>query len=182
VCGAHLSGRPGGGCATEWRRKLLALLDTRPAGQKQGGQALIGGLDVTVSRNFFGSQISSFETQLPAHCALPAVAGFAAADPFRAIFIRAPAVMSCGPGVEVLAEFEVPPGAVVAEAGVSRVAVAVRQGRLLGTAFHPEITADGRWHALFVGMCASAGAPSEPLSAADPGLLNIPPPLTLPIF
>jgi glutamine amidotransferase PdxT len=56
---------------------------SRTAGQKQGGQALIGGLDITVSRNFFGSQIASFETLLPAPALLPAVDGCVRAAPAR---------------------------------------------------------------------------------------------------
>lgn len=67
-----------------------------PAGQKKGGQALLGGLDICVSRNFFGAQINSFETQLPAHQALQQ---FGQDGKFRAVFIRAPAVIDAGPGV-----------------------------------------------------------------------------------
>lgn len=66
------------------------------AGMKEGGQALLGGLDCTVQRNFFGAQINSFETQLPAPACLPR-----SADPsetFRALFIRAPAITETGPG------------------------------------------------------------------------------------
>ena len=153
------SGRPiWGTCAG------LIFLADRALGQKQGGQALIGGLDVVVSRNFFGSQgvsrathdddasadsrplgtVDSFETLLAA----PACLG--SPEPFRAVFIRAPAVLSHGPEVEVLAEYEVPDGRVVSETGVARVAVAVRQKQLLGTAFHPELTSDTRWHSLFL--------------------------------
>ena len=69
------------------------------AGQKAGGQALLGGLDCLVSRNFFGAQINSFETSLPAPKTFP-VCG-PVSGPFRAMFIRAPAVLECGPGVEV---------------------------------------------------------------------------------
>eukprot|EP00850_Spirogloea_muscicola_P020046 SM000206S06255 [mRNA] locus=s206:51062:52597:- [translate_table: standard] len=146
------SGRPvWGTCAG------LILLAARATGQKEGGQALLGGLDVTVSRNFFGSQINSFETELPA---LQALAEQGSSEPFRAIFIRAPAVTSMGPSVEVLAEVELPEDFVRLEADTkdpegqscSRVAVAVRQGDLLATAFHPELTADLRWHKLFIGM------------------------------
>ncbi len=72
------------------------------AGIKEGGQALLGGLDVTVHRNFFGAQINSFETQLPAPACLgedgEAAADGAAPGTFRAVFIRAPAVVETGPG------------------------------------------------------------------------------------
>ena len=122
----------------------------RRPGQKQGGQLLIGGLDVVVSRNFFGSQVDSFETELPAPPCLQALGGL---PTFRAVFIRAPAILSCGAGVEVLAEYEVPAEVRVAEAGVRRVVVAARQGNLLGTAFHPEVDADLRWHRYFAQMC-----------------------------
>ena len=123
----------------------------RLAGQKQGGQLLIGGLDVVVSRNFFGSQVDSFETELLAPPCLTALGG---PPTFRAVFIRAPAILSCGADVEVLAEYEVPAGR-VAEDGVTRVVVAARHGKLLGTAFHPEVDEDLRWHRLFVQMCTA---------------------------
>jgi 5'-phosphate synthase pdxT subunit len=75
----------------------VLLLHTPPrAGQKKGGQALLGGLDICVSRNFFGAQVNSFETQLPAHAALQQ---YGADDTFRAVFIRAPAVLEAGPQV-----------------------------------------------------------------------------------
>ncbi len=115
----------------------LILLADRAAGQKQGGQPLIGGLDVTVNRNYFGRQNQSFEILLPAP-----VLG---TEPFRAIFIRAPAIVEVGPGVEVLAEV---PG------HGEQVIAAVRQGPILATAFHPELTGDVRWHALFLEIAA----------------------------
>ncbi len=107
----------------------LILLADRIEGGAPGQQQL-GGLDVTVRRNAFGGQRQSFETEL----VVPAVAE----RPLRAVFIRAPVVAAHGPGVEVLAAL--PDGAVVA----------VRQGRLLGTAFHPETTDDERMHAYFL--------------------------------
>ena len=83
-------------------------------------------LDVQVERNAFGRQKDSFEAPLD-------VAGFD--DPFHAVFIRAPVVADVGPDVEVLAEWDGNP-------------VAVRQGPVVGTAFHPELTADSRIHDL----------------------------------
>jgi 5'-phosphate synthase pdxT subunit len=83
-------------------------------------------LDVTVDRNAFGRQVDSFEAPLD-------VAGFD--EPFHAVFIRAPVVDAVGDGVEVLAEWDGRP-------------VAVRQGPIVGTAFHPELTDDDRIHEL----------------------------------
>jgi len=94
-----------------------------------GPQPLVGGLDVVVRRNAFGRQIASFEAELT----MPAVG----ADPLTAVFIRAPWIEEAGPGVEVLAEHGGHP-------------VAVRQGRLAATAFHPELTDDRRLHAWFL--------------------------------
>ena len=110
----------------------MILLADQATGQKQGGQPLIGGLHVTVNRNYFGRQLDSFEITLT-------VPSF---DPPHSpgIFIRAPAIVELGEDVEVLAEL---PNAVY---------VAVRQGPILATAFHPELTPDTRWHALFVEM------------------------------
>jgi 5'-phosphate synthase pdxT subunit len=105
-------------------------------------QETIGGLDITVRRNAFGRQVDSFEEDLHIH----AIGG----APLRAVFIRAPWVEECGPGVEVLATVEEGPAA-------GRV-VAVRQGRLLATSFHPEVTGDHRFHELFVQMVRDARA------------------------
>lgn len=99
------------------------------------GQETVGGLDVTVRRNAFGRQVDSFETDLQ-------MAGVA--DPVHAVFIRAPWVEEVGPGVEVLAE--VPSGE-----AAGRI-VAVRQGPLMATSFHPEVGDDDRVHGLFVDL------------------------------
>lgn len=107
------------------------VLDGRP------DQTTVGGLDMTVRRNAFGRQVDSFETDL----VMPALEG----GPFPAVFIRAPWVEAVGPGVEVLAESGEGPD------GTARI-VAVRQGPLLATSFHPELTGDLRVHALFVEM------------------------------
>ena len=98
------------------------------------GQQTLGGLDVTVRRNAFGRQVDSFEETI----AFSGVPG----GPFHAVFIRAPWVESVGPGVEVLGTVEAGPAA-------GRI-VAVRQGGLLATSFHPELAGDARVHALFV--------------------------------
>jgi pyridoxal 5'-phosphate synthase pdxT subunit len=125
---------------------LLAseVLDGRPD-QKQ-----LGGLDVVVRRNAFGRQVDSFETDLQ-------VAGVPG-GPVRAVFIRAPWVESAGRGVEVLAT--VPRLTLTgrdAGAAAGR-PVAVRQGAVLATSFHPEITGDLRVHALFCAMVRGAAA------------------------
>jgi 5'-phosphate synthase pdxT subunit len=100
------------------------------------GQETLGGLDVVVRRNAFGSQVDSFETDLD----VPAVGE----PPVHAVFIRAPLVESVGEGVEPLAT--------LADGRI----VAVRQGALLGTSFHPEVTGDLRFHELFLDMVRAA--------------------------
>jgi len=100
------------------------------------GQVTLGGLDVTVRRNAFGRQVDSFEADVEVR----GVDG----PPFHAVFIRAPWVEELGDAVEVLGRVETGPGA-------GRI-VAVRQGSIMATSFHPEITGDGRVHALFVAM------------------------------
>jgi 5'-phosphate synthase pdxT subunit len=108
------------------------------------GQELIGGLDITVRRNAFGRQVDSFEEDLH-------VQGLDA--PVHAVFIRAPWVEEVGDGVEVLARVEAGPAA-------GRI-VAVRQGPLMATSFHPEVGGDPRIHELFVdGVRAAARADS----------------------
>ncbi|MBA3725103.1 MAG: pyridoxal 5'-phosphate synthase glutaminase subunit PdxT [Armatimonadetes bacterium] len=91
-------------------------------------QFLFGILDVTVRRNAFGAQIFSFEEGLE-------FSGFA--SPLHAVFIRAPIVTRMGSGVEALAR-------------IDDQIVAVRQGSLLGTSFHPELTGDTRLHEMFL--------------------------------
>ncbi|MDP9391665.1 MAG: pyridoxal 5'-phosphate synthase glutaminase subunit PdxT [Actinomycetota bacterium] len=98
-------------------------------------QETVGGLDVTVRRNAFGRQVDSFESDI----AIEGIAG-----PLHAVFIRAPWVEETGSGVEVL-------GRVVGGAADGKV-VAVRQGNVVATSFHPELTGDLRVHALFVDM------------------------------
>jgi 5'-phosphate synthase pdxT subunit len=101
------------------------------------GQETIGGLDITVRRNAFGRQVDSFEEDLH----VTGVEG-----PVHAVFIRAPWVEQVGEGVEVLARVEAGPAA-------GRI-VAVRQGPLMATSFHPEVGGDSRIHALLLsGAC-----------------------------
>jgi 5'-phosphate synthase pdxT subunit len=101
------------------------------------GQQTYGGIDMTVRRNAFGRQVDSFEHDIT-------LGGVGAGTgvtkgPFRAVFIRAPWVEQTGPGVAILGT----------DLGTGRI-VAVRQGQLLATAFHPELTPDRRIHQLFV--------------------------------
>jgi 5'-phosphate synthase pdxT subunit len=106
------------------------------------GQQTFGGIDMTVRRNAFGRQVDSFEREVtlrPAFGAGGAGGAGAEGEPFHAVFIRAPWVERAGPAVDVIGEDE------------GRI-VAVRQGVLLATAFHPELTADRRVHELFVSM------------------------------
>ncbi|MGY1747266.1 pyridoxal 5'-phosphate synthase glutaminase subunit PdxT [Blastococcus sp. SYSU D00695] len=119
----------------------MVLLADRLAGAP-AGQETVGGLDVTVRRNAFGRQVDSFESSV--ELAGPDLAG----APVPAVFIRAPWVEETGPAVEVL-------GRVVGGTGDGKI-VAVRQGVLLATSFHPELTGDRRVHALFVQMVRAA--------------------------
>ncbi len=114
------------------------------------GQETFGGLDVVVRRNAFGRQVDSFEADLDLH-----LDGLPERRPFRAMFIRAPWVEKVGQEVEVVARVSVVHHD-EREDAVGRI-VAVRQGSLLATSFHPEITGDDRIHAMFVGMVRAAG-------------------------
>jgi 5'-phosphate synthase pdxT subunit len=95
----------------------------------------LGFLDATARRNAFGRQLQSFEADLE-------IEGIGD-EPLRAVFIRAPWVESYGPGVEVLASYDGHP-------------VAIREGNVLASAFHPELTDDSRFQALFMAMIAAA--------------------------
>jgi 5'-phosphate synthase pdxT subunit len=101
-----------------------------------GGQETFGGIDMTVRRNAFGRQVDSFEADI----AMPGIGG-GPERPLRAVFIRAPWVEETGAAVEILGT----------EPLTSRI-VAVRQGSLLATSFHPELTSDLRVHELFTSM------------------------------
>lgn len=100
------------------------------------GQLSLGAIDIDVRRNAFGSQTDSFEVDL----SVPAIGD----PPLHAVFIRAPVVERVGPEVKVLAA--------LADGRV----VAVEQGNLLGTSFHPEMTQDHRFHGYFLERVASA--------------------------
>jgi 5'-phosphate synthase pdxT subunit len=96
-------------------------------------QQTFGGLDITVRRNAFGRQVDSFEADLE----LSGIDG-----PMHAVFIRAPWVERAGPGVETVGQVDVP--------GAGTKIVAVRQGAVLATSFHPEVTSDLRVHRYFL--------------------------------
>ena len=100
------------------------------------GQRTLGGFDLVVRRNAFGSQLDSFETDL----VVPVLGD----PPMHAVFIRAPVVESVGAKARVLSSL--PDGRVVA----------VEQGNLLGTSFHPEMTGDTRFHRYFLDKVAAA--------------------------
>jgi pyridoxal 5'-phosphate synthase pdxT subunit len=118
-----LSGKP------VWGTCAGMIFMARDVGREQ---PLLGGMDMVVERNAFGRQVDSFEIDL--NCPV------LGAKPFRAVFIRAPVIRTVGPGVEILARL--PDGRIVA----------ARQGNLLATAFHPELTGDDRWHRYFLSM------------------------------
>jgi len=126
----------------------MIMLADRIAGARPD-QETLGGLDITVRRNAFGRQVDSFEGDLQ----MPAIAGVTSAPvgypaAFKAVFIRAPWVEEVGAGVEVLATVETGPAA-------GKI-VAVRQGNLLATSFHPEVTGDHRIHEYFTQMVRAA--------------------------
>jgi pyridoxal 5'-phosphate synthase pdxT subunit len=102
----------------------------------------LGLMDTVARRNAFGRQLHSFEADLEVDGLGP--------DPMRAVFIRAPWIERHGGDVEVLATYDGHP-------------VVVRQGPLLACAFHPELTADSRLHALFMAMATTARERAESL-------------------
>ncbi len=109
---------------------ILLASEILDAGEPGRQASALGAIDMTVRRNAFGRQVYSFEDDIE----------FGGLDgPIRAVFIRAPWVERIGPGVEVLAR-------------AGEHIVAVRQGLILATAFHPEVTGDLRVHGLFVDM------------------------------
>lgn len=113
----------------------MILLASRIA---DGDKPVLGLLDVEVRRNAYGRQLGSFEADLD----IPALG----AAPLHGVFIRAPAVTDVGPGVEVLAR------------DADGRPIAVRQGRVLATAFHPELTDDPRFHELLRSMIGARTA------------------------
>jgi 5'-phosphate synthase pdxT subunit len=136
------AGLPAFGCCAG----MIMLADRVVDGVE--GQQTFGGIDMTVRRNAFGRQVNSFESDIELH----GIAG----PPLRAVFIRAPWVEATGPGVEVLGT----------DTGTDRI-VAVRQGQLLATAFHPELTLDVRLHQLFVDIVRDRDSHERSLQVGD---------------
>jgi pyridoxal 5'-phosphate synthase pdxT subunit len=136
------AGLPAFGCCAG----MIMLADRIVDGAE--GQETFGGIDMTVRRNAFGRQVNSFESDIELH----GIAG----PPLRAVFIRAPWVEATGPDVEILGT----------DAGTDRI-VAVRQGQLLATAFHPELTRDVRLHQLFADIVRDRNSHERSLQVGD---------------
>ena len=139
---------------------LILLADALDDGATSGAiqasdqkrQPLVGGLDVTVKRNAFGRQINS------AYRSFEVTGAAAGAVQDAAYFIRAPAVVATGEGVDVLAKL-----GEGAPDGLAGAAVAVRQGSLMATCFHPEISGDDSWLQMFLTqVCGAETAPLAP--------------------
>ncbi|KAJ3241658.1 hypothetical protein HDU78_001729 [Chytriomyces hyalinus] len=129
---------------------LIMLADTITS-TKKGGQTQIGGLRVTVQRNAFGRQSDSFEVPL----SIPAIESYGAnlegSLALPGVFIRAPVIESVhDEGVVVVARLQ------GREDGKEGEIVAVKQGNVLGSSFHPELTSDVRFHRYFVDICRDA--------------------------
>jgi pyridoxal 5'-phosphate synthase pdxT subunit len=123
-----------------WGTCAGLILLSKETDNALAGQPLLASMDIRVRRNAFGSQRESFETDL----SVPALGE----APFHAFFIRGPSIERVGPGVEVLATLD------------DGTIVAVREGTLLGTAFHPEVAQtngqrDSRFHSYFLRIVES---------------------------
>jgi 5'-phosphate synthase pdxT subunit len=136
-----------------WGTCAGMILLARETDNALAGQPLLATMNMRVRRNAFGTQRESFETDLRV-----SVLG---EKPYHAIFIRGPVVESVGNGVEVLARLSQGEGDAARETNTgvdpeTENIVAVRQGNLLGTAFHPEVTGDLRFHEYFLGIVRGA--------------------------
>ncbi|XP_067656208.1 pyridoxal 5'-phosphate synthase subunit PdxT-like [Haliotis asinina] len=123
----------------------MILLSKVTENQKKGGQYSLEALDVVVERNYFGRQVNSFEGDL--NITDPELLSMQTGnEPVRGVFIRAPAISrTTDPSVKILA-------CVSTEDKPEAVIVGCRQGNVLATAFHPELTEDFRWHQYFLRM------------------------------
>ena len=117
-----------------WGTCAGLILLSRETDNALTGQPLLAAMDLRTCRNAFGPQRASFETDIR----IPALGD----EPYHAVFIRGPSIEHVGDGVEIVARLD----------DASRTIVAARQGHLLGTAFHPEVTGDPRFHAYFLEM------------------------------
>jgi 5'-phosphate synthase pdxT subunit len=124
------SGRP------LWGTCAGTILMAKEVSDGVPGQLFLGLMDMRVRRNAFGRQVDSFEVDLP----VPALGE----QPFRAVFIRAPTIQQVEVGVKVLARLK------------DEMPVAVQQGAMLATTFHPELVEDDRFHRYFAGLCDAA--------------------------
>jgi 5'-phosphate synthase pdxT subunit len=115
-----------------WGTCAGAIFLSKDAGRQQ---PLLNLMDITIARNAFGRQVDSFEVDLSVPCLLQVDP---LDRPYHAVFIRAPLIESVGKSVEILSQME-----------GGRI-VAVRQGHLLATSFHPELTGDDRFHRYFM--------------------------------
>ena len=117
-------------------------------------QPLLGLMDIKVERNAFGSQLESFEADLQVPAFEEIMGAGEGSQPFRGVFIRAPYIEEVGPGASPVASLE--RNSTSRAAGYNGqqqpIIVAARQGNLLATAFHPELTDDSRFHRLFLKM------------------------------
>jgi len=124
-----------------WGTCAGAILLSKDATRAKQGQPLLGLMDITIQRNAFGRQVDSFEIDLD----VPALAKVSADNsPFNAVFIRAPMIESIdAENVKVIAQLE------------DGTVVAAQQGKLLVTAFHPELNQDDRFHRYFLTLIES---------------------------
>ncbi len=109
----------------------LIMLADRVEGQKHDGQVLLGGLNITATRNYYGRQIQSFSARL----SIPKVTP----DRVNVVFIRSPGITAVGPQVEILSSYQEAP-------------IAVRQGNILATSFHTELDENSKFHNYFLGF------------------------------
>ena len=114
----------------------MVCLAKRASNSNNSNLETLGLMDMEVRRNAFGRQVDSFEAELP----VPALGQ----EPFSGVFIRAPIIEKANPQVEILTKL------------LNGVAVAARQGKLVATAFHPELTSDLRFHRYFLEIVASS--------------------------
>jgi 5'-phosphate synthase pdxT subunit len=120
-----------------WGTCAGLILLSRETENALDGQPLLAAMNIRTRRNAFGPQRASFETMLD----VPALGR----EPFHAVFIRGPVIEEAGENVDVLSRL-------TTEGDSMGSIVAVRQGPLLGTAFHPEVTGDTRFHEYFLGI------------------------------
>lgn len=138
--------------------KIKKTSDQGLLSEKEGGQYRLEGMNIEIERNYFGRQINSFEANVDS----PALG----IDPFHAVFIRAPAVHEdgvYGDKCQVLASVQ---------HNGRKMIVAVQEENLLGTAFHPELTTDNRWHEYFVQLVRDSKPTNGVSTAKSPALIT----------